>query len=253
MEKEKKNIIRGIIGTALFHIILLVIFLLVGFTPAPVEFPDDIGGILIDFGDADNGIGNVEPENTQNTANPVTANQNNDNQEEFITQDFQETATVEQHNNTSQNTNQNTTEENTEDDEQPELNPDALFHGNNNVSSEGNTNSNGNMGNPDGANTNNYKGGTGSGGISYKLDGRSPVGEFPKPEYPSGNVSGKVVVNIKVDKHGKVISVSVGKGTTATDERLITNAKKAAWKVRFNEDFSTIEQVGTITYNFSLQ
>lgn len=252
MKKDKKNIIKGILGTALFHIVLLLIFLLVGFTPAPVEFPDDVGGILIDFGNTDQGLGKEEPENTENTNPQNTSVQNNDNQEEIITQDYQETATVEEHHNTStQETNQKTTEETTQED--PEVNPDALFHGNNNVTSEGNTNNGGNQGDPNGTDTDNYDGGPGTGGISYSLNGRSPVGKFPKPEYPSGNVSGKVVINIKVDKHGKVISVSVGKGTTATDERLIINAKKAAWKVRFNEDFSTIEQVGTITYNFSLQ
>ncbi|MFH2096403.1 MAG: energy transducer TonB, partial [Bacteroidota bacterium] len=174
-----------------------------------------------------------------------------DAQEEIMVQDYQETAAVEKHVNQNNNVSENENENVEETD--PELDPSSLYQGNNNVDSEGNSTYGGNQGKPDGGESDNYNGGPNGDGISYSMSGRSPVGKFPKPDYPPGNVYGKVVINIKVDKYGKVISVNVGKGTTATDDGLITAAKKAAWKVRFNEDYNSIEQTGTITYNFSLQ
>ncbi len=247
MKEFWKNNKNGIIGTTIFHLVLILILVFFGFTAPPPEFPEP-EGIVIDFGDSETGLGNVEPESTENN----TASDNNvveTNDEEILTQDVEETVSVKS-NNITTNNNTNVEEEDTEEEE-PELDPEALYSGNNNTD-EGNTEGNGNMGSPDGANTNNYTGGSTGNGINYSLTGRTPVGKFPKPNYPPGNVYGKVVVNIKVDKYGKVISVSIGKGTTTNDEGLILSAKQAAWKVRFNNDFNSIEQTGTITYNFSL-
>ena len=106
MKKENKNVSKGLIGTIVFHGILLGLFLIFGFTPAPVEFPDDIGGILIDFGDSDQGLGEIEPES--NNVSQAVNNQSEDNTEEYITQDYQETATID---NNQENNNQNTEEE----------------------------------------------------------------------------------------------------------------------------------------------
>lgn len=242
-----KNNKNGIIGTVLFHAALLLILIFFGFTAPPPEFPEP-EGILIDFGDSETGLGDVEPESMN--SNSVNANNSsNDAEEEILTQDDVETVAVENHNPVQNNnpTNDDVVEE---ENVQPEVNTNALYTGNNN-SSEGNTNGDGNMGDPNGGDTNNYTGGTGDDGIGYSLTGRVPAGKFPKPDYP-GNESGKVVINIKVDKYGKVISVSLGKGTTTNDEGLILSAKQAAWKVRFNNDYNSIEQTGTITYNFSL-
>lgn len=243
-----KNNKNGLIGTVLFHLALVLILVFFGFTAPPPEFPEP-EGILIDFGDSETGLGEVEPESmNSNSAN--SSNNSEEAEEEIMTQDDVETVKVEKHNPVQNN---NPTNDDVEEEEvvKPEVNPNSLYSGNNN-SSEGNTNGEGNMGKPNGGDTNNYTGGDAGDGINYSLIGRSPSGKFPKPDYPPGNVYGKVVINIKVDKYGKVISVGVGKGTTTNDEALILSAKQAAWKVRFNEDYNSIEQTGTITYNFSL-
>ncbi len=248
--KEHKN---GIIGTVIFHVILLMIFLFMGFVAPEPVFPDP-EGILINFGTDDFGAGDVEPENNVSEPVPVVTNPVN-NVQENMTQDFQESVAINQE---ETNTEEQVEEEETEDKEPVEVvNNNALFPGNqnNNSTSQGETQGNGNQGDLDGSpNSNNYTGGgKGNNGIGYSLNGRTPAGKFPVPTYPPGNVSGKVVVNIKVDKYGKVISVEKGKGCTTTDQRLIDSAIKAAWKAKFNKDFNSIAQTGTITYNFTLE
>jgi len=95
---------------------------------------------------------------------------------------------------------------------------------------------------------------TGS-GISYSLDGRSVVGALKKPDYP-GQESGKVVVQITVDKDGRVVAAVPGmKGSTTLNTKLLAAAKKAAMTARFNkvtDPNAAINQKGTITYDFRL-
>ena len=60
---EKRNKIKGFIGTILFHALVLIAFLFMGLTyqdPPPLE-----EGISIDFGFNDTGVGEVEPEDVE--------------------------------------------------------------------------------------------------------------------------------------------------------------------------------------------
>ena len=53
------NKIRGIAGTIIFHILLLLVLIFFGLsTPLPLPGEE---GILINFGDDDQGFGKVEP------------------------------------------------------------------------------------------------------------------------------------------------------------------------------------------------
>ena len=64
--KEHK---RGIIGTAIFHIIVLLILLFLGFfTPLPLPGEE---GILVNFGTSDNGFGEIEPSPANSEAAPA--------------------------------------------------------------------------------------------------------------------------------------------------------------------------------------
>jgi hypothetical protein len=64
--KEHK---RGIIGTAIFHIIVLLILLFLGFfTPLPLPGEE---GILVNFGTSDNGFGDIEPSPAKSEAAPA--------------------------------------------------------------------------------------------------------------------------------------------------------------------------------------
>jgi outer membrane biosynthesis protein TonB len=136
---------------------------------------------------------------------------------------------------------------------------DAMMGGLNNsngtaTGGEGNDNQAGDKGNPNGdPNASGYygNGGGGSGG-NYRLGNRRAVSK-PKPTYDC-NEEGRVVVSISVDKTGKVISARPGiKGTTNSAPCLLSRAKQAALKTRFNSDSKApTKQVGSIIYNFSL-
>jgi hypothetical protein len=90
-------------------------------------------------------------------------------------------------------------------------------------------------------------------GISYNLTGRSMV-LIRKPEF-SVQKEGIVVVEITVDKTGKVVSAKPGvKGSTIVDNTLYAAAKKAALDSRFNlKDDAPDLQVGKLVYHFKLQ
>lgn len=83
------------------------------------------------------------------------------------------------------------------------------------------------------------------------LRGRGLVGNLPVPSYP-GNVSGKIVIRVAVDQHGRVTSAAYEpKGSTSSDAALVAAAIEAAKRARFTESRSFV-QGGTITYNFKL-
>jgi colicin import membrane protein len=117
----------------------------------------------------------------------------------------------------------------------------------------------GNQGSPDGipgANQYGLGGGLGNGrgsGTSFNLSGRSAQ-SLPKPNFP-GNEAGIVVVEVTVNKFGKVTEALPGvKGSNTINSDLLQAAKKAALAASFNSDANAPAfQKGTITYHFVLQ
>ena len=99
-----------------------------------------------------------------------------------------------------------------------------------------------------------YYGNTGGGSDgNYNLGDRKVL---DKPTVKSDcQVDGKVVVEIIVDRSGKVISANPGvKGSTITDTCLNEVAKKAALKTKWEPDKSAkAQQKGTIIYYFALE
>ncbi len=60
---------RGIIGTTVFHVIVLLILLFLGFfTPLPLPGEE---GIFVNFGTSENGLGDIEPSPANSEAAPV--------------------------------------------------------------------------------------------------------------------------------------------------------------------------------------
>lgn len=95
--------------------------------------------------------------------------------------------------------------------------------------------------------------GNGSGGgVGYSLGNRKALIK-PAPKYVC-NESGKVVVEVQVDKTGKTISALAGvKGTTNTAKCLLEQAKIAALNTKWQSSDSAPEtQRGNIIYNFSI-
>ena len=123
----------------------------------------------------------------------------------------------------------------------------------------------GNQGDPNGSINSKVRGtgsglgtqGTGTGdkggGISYSLQGRG-FQALPPPKYDYQG-EGRVVVEVSVDRSGKVVQATPGtKGSTTLDEYLLKVAKEAALGARFEvkQDAPAIQK-GTITYNFILK
>ena len=121
----------------------------------------------------------------------------------------------------------------------------------------------GNQGDPNGSINSKVRGvgsglgnsgtGTGDKGISYNLQGRG-FQALPAPRYDYQG-EGRVVVEVSVDRSGKVVQANPGtKGSTTLDEYLLKVAKDAALEARFEvKQDAPVIQKGTITYNFILK
>ncbi len=250
---EKKNKRKGIIGTILFHTLLLIAFLFMGLTYQIPPPPEE--GISINFGYVDEGVTEAEPEDKSETPEPVQeeiVEEQSSAEEEVVTQETEEAPIVEK-------TEQKKSEPEPEkkeviEEKKPEVNKKALYTGKkkNKETDEGNTNESGNQGAIDG-DPNAYEGGgIGEGGTSYQLGGRKA--EFKAKPIYNIQIEGKVVVAITVDRLGNVIYANPGaKGSTTLNKELFQRAKTAALKTKFEPKPSApTKQQGTIIYHFSL-
>ena len=89
-----------------------------------------------------------------------------------------------------------------------------------------------------------------SGGHSWSLNGRSLTGTLASPSY-NNDVEGKVTVNIRVDENGRVVSTSIGSPTTISDAETRNAAISAAKNTHFSSGNGAAS--GSITYNFKLK
>lgn len=301
------------IGTAIFCVLFFLILLMVRFINDPTEEEE---GVLVNFGDTEQGMGQVEPrpavaqnsptppptpsEPAPSEPEPTPSETNNNNEEPVETQKFEDAASMndkakkekaDKDKAEKEKAAKEAAKKAAEDAAKEKARLDALAKAeekrkNDSIADaqqkqqqkkdiddrfknaitagrnaaggntgEGNTTGNGNQGSPNGdINSTNRVGNGGGNGINFNLAGRSFGSEPPKPEYKSKS-EGKVVVEIRVDRSGKVISASPGKaGTTTNDPILREAAKAAALKAKFNSDPKAAEvQVGTITYTFIQQ
>jgi len=151
-------------------------------------------------------------------------------------------------------TNENTQQVTGKDEVTQTVNPRAMFRSNKSGVDEAED-----VGNPSAKKAEENRASGDGGGLNSlgndQLDeglrGRGLVGSLPVPAYP-GNVSGKIVIRVAVDQHGKVTSATYEpKGSTSSDAALIAAAVAAAKRAQFTESRSYV-QGGTITYNFKL-
>jgi TonB family protein len=268
----------GIIGTSVIHLIILLI-LLFFFTYTPIPLPSG-GGILIDFGNTDMAGGLTEPAiSSEPEVKPAVPQQQaiqQTNEKEIMTQDFEEAPAIEkkpEKKTDARKTVSKPVETKPKVAEKPvetkpQVNKKALYpvqgkSNEDNGSSQGIYKGKGNQGNPEGTpGAGNYGEGTGTGagtGLGIQVGGgleNRRILALPKPEFRVQR-QGKVVVEITVNRDGKVISATPGiKGTDIADADLWAAAKKAALESKFDvktdaQPFQT--QTGTITYHFKLQ
>lgn len=264
-------------GTLVFHALLFLIFFLIVFkTPIP-PFPESgAPGIEVNFGTSDEGMGEIQPEETAGSNSSTTEpeasksepveSQTKSQSTKVLTQQSEEAPSL----TSSEATNKNEKPAEKKEPEPRKPNKAAMYPGsskNNSKSSgsEGETNKTGDQGDENGSRNSKYHGpGGGSGdtpnekgnggkgnGPSYSLAGRKPK-SLPVPK-SSFQEEGKVVVEITVDRSGNVIAAKPGiKGSTTSNAGLLDIAKKAAMSAKFNiADDAPEVQKGTITYNFT--
>lgn len=246
----------GIVGTVLFHVILLILFIVFGLTH--MDPPPD-KGVLLNFGTSEMGSGEVQPQ--ESSSNPETPEnpdvidaaptEINEVQEEVITQNTTETVEITEEK-----------EKEKPEEKKPEISDELkqtlsnAFNKKTNNGSEGNDNVAGDKGKVEGTlEGTDYTGepGGGGNGISYNLGGRKHL-SLPKP-IDTSQEEGKVVVDIIVDRQGNVILATPGgRGSTTTSGNLLKKAKEAALKAKFSANPSgPEEQKGSIIYIFVLE
>ena len=245
---ERKNKRKGVVGTILFHTLLLVAFLFMGLTYQ--DPPPDEEGISINFGFDNEGLGETDTEDTEE----LTEIAKEEITEDIFTQSIVKTTSIEKKRGERVLENEDSEKEVIEE-KKPKVNKKAIYTGKkkNQKKSEGEKGDEGNQGIISGdQNSDVYEGGgIGENGIAYQLGGRQAI-KKPKPQ--GNQVEGKVVVTITVDRLGNVIYANPGvQGSTTLNKELLERAKKAALKTKFDTKKSAPEnQQGKIIYNFSL-
>jgi len=280
---------KGVVGTIVIHVITFILLIVFGFTPPPP--PEYETGILINFGTDETGFGVIEPSPPviqEETSPPLPSDLPVTTDEEpLLTQETEEAPEVKKVDPEAEK--KRLEEIEAEKKRRAELEAERIrreqeelerkrieaeqkrqadiisrtrdaLAGSKNVGTtstgEGTTGGKGNQGTPIGSVESQNRGegsGLGDKGISYDLAGRG-VQRLPLPEYKYQG-EGRVVVEVSVDRSGKVIQAVPGiKGSSTLDEYLLRVAKEAALKSQFDANTSApLIQKGTITYNFILK
>lgn len=261
---EKSAKLKSAIITVLVAICVIALLFLLAFRPPypPIE-PE---GLLIDFGQDVSGMGSKEPRLVNQVPVPPVESDNAVVEKEVATQDMEQTVAIPKNkkNETQVTHNKNQTDKPVETNNEPVIDNSQVYNPNNHSfenqnDSEGNKPGSGNMGDPSGNPEGNQGKGDGIGdngdsGIGYSLSGRSMT---KKPNI-AGNPteSGKVVLNIKVNRDGVVTEASYErKGSTIVDQKVISDAiRSIKGKKLFNvkSDAPAIQE-GTLTINYTLK
>lgn len=273
MTNKNKNKLYGIIGTVVFHTIVLVLLFKLCFR-TPLPLPGE-AGVEVNMGMYAQGVGRQSsqpkvPEPVKEVPKVVEQKvENNDVKEEDIVSKDEEIPALEppkeevekkEEPEKQEEIREEPQEEKKEEvvpEEKPVVNQRAIFQApknNKETSSEGDTKGEGIKGNPNGLkDIERYEGNGGSGGgPAYDLGGRGAK----SISSPSNNFSeeGKIVVDIKVDKEGRVVEANIGRGTTIIDSATREAALKAAKNSIFNKDENAPDvQSGTITYTYIIR
>lgn len=240
MKTEQKSHIIATAGTLVFLIGVLALLLFV-YIGVPEIIEDE--GIVVAFGQEEEGQGTHPEPLPMPQPEPVVSQPSSVSQpakEDFITQEDEEALALAEQ--------KRAEEEEKERKKQQAIAKaqamGALFG----AAPEPSTGSGTTAGNQQAGNV---TGTSNSGQNTYSLAGRSLVGKLPLPARDY-NSEGIVVINISVNKEGKVVNASVGRGTNTGDDHLLQSAKAAALKAQFSPTDKPTLQMGTITYIFKL-
>lgn len=269
--REENNYPKALLFSGGAMILFLVISYLITFgTNLPME-EVGTGGIVVNYGTSETGMGEdihgieepsvaptanntppdkvVTSEPVENTPSAETSNKS------VVTQDIEDAPEV---TTTPKSTNSSTPATTTPvKQSKPVVNVNALYKGKKNNGTgggDGTGNTPGNQGDVDGDPlSNNYgSGGSGFGNTKLTLAGRQFV-SVPKIS-DDGQTSGKVAVEIRVDKSGTVVYARAGvRGTTISDKGLWTKCEQAVRGASLNRLESAPDvQIGTVIFNFKV-
>lgn len=250
---NKNKVIAGIVTAVVHAIIVVLLFILCFRTPLPL--PGE-AGVEVDMGMFAE-VNEVASQQVNETTSQQVNETTSQHDEENILSEDEDVPMIEEVKDEKEAEEVKDVEE-VEEEVLPVVNKRALFQVSPNNSdatiTENSTNAEGDLGNPNGLkDIDRYDGLGGSGGgPAYDLGGRgaksiaSPSREFAE--------EGKVVVDIWVDKKGRVTRAEIGKGTTVTDSNMRESARQAAMSSLFVEDKDASDiQKGTITYTFIIR
>ena len=225
MEEEKKNKVKGIFGTVLFHALLLLLLSLPFMSLTYQDPPPKKGGgsIAINFSSQKATETNPKPVKEEIVETP----------KKIITQTTTDALKVKKPEKKKKKPKEEVIKE-----KKQKVNEKALYPGKKKttVTVQGP--------NPD-ADLGDL--GNGGNGNEYQLGNRNPI-VLPKPIYDS-EAEGKVVVRIIVDQLGNVISAITDIGTTL-DKQLLVRAKEAALKTKYPPKADAPNQHGKLIYTF---
>jgi hypothetical protein len=263
---EQNNYPKAFAATGVTLVALAALCYFIVFTtpPKPIE---GTGGILVNYGTSDQGMGtdytsmeqpSVAPKANHTLPNKITPappteqkTQVDNSDKKVLTQNNEDAPTVAAN---SKKTSPTVATQTAKAVPKPVVNQNALYKGKASTGTgagDGTTNTPGNQGKPNGSTlTNNYNGtGSGSGGIG--LGDRSFVS---MPTVSSGSKEeGVIVIDFYVDKSGNVLQASVGKGTKTFDNDLINRCIEAVKRSKVtSSDDAPESQKGKVTFYFKV-
>jgi len=245
-----KNKRTAIVGTLLFHVLVIIVLIFTGLTPPMPPRPEI--GVEVNLGSNDEGMGEKQPDKPiEEISTPPPTPQKITTEEKVVTQEQVKTVKV----NNKVNNNTKTAPVTEPVEEKKVVDDRFIFNKNKKTvksSSEGPDKKRGDKGKKGGdPNATNYVGSHGN-GISFSLKGRKGR-SLPKPSLDYTE-EGTVVVKIWVNKSGRVINAEVQeKGTLTPNTQLRKLAIDAAKSSLFDAKHDAPEvQVGTIEYVFEI-
>lgn len=255
--------------TVILHVLLILLLLFFGFKYLD---PPPESGIAINFGTSEVGSGTEQPtepvKSSPQTSSPPVTPVETEVSEEVVTQEAEEAPVIKKEKVVKEEVKvEQPVKEEVVPVKKPDPKPDksttdalsSILNGPERDGQarggEGNDSQAGDKGDPDGdpRASSYYGSGMGTDGDgNYLLGGRQALNK--EKFVQDCNEAGIVVVQIKVNRSGRVVSAVPGvKGTTNTAECLTSPARRAAMATVFNSDSDAPEiQTGTIIYNFKL-
>lgn len=253
MTNKNRNKLYGIITTVVIHATAIVLLFVLCFkTPLPLPGEEGVEVNLGMYETSQQDYETTSQQDQETTSQQVEETE--EVEEENITFEDEEVPAIEE---TEEVEEEDTVEK--VEEEKPVVNQRAMFKAPVTKNADNDKQSDDNKddmerGIPEGLkDINRYEGHGGSGdGPAYDLGGRGAKSiSSPSKEFSE---EGTVVVDIWVDKDGRVQRAEIGKGTTIVNSSMLESAKRAALNSIFNKDDKAAElQKGSITYTFIIR